>query len=93
MTSSRTAPPSLEINNCEFEYFLDGYESLINVETNNFFKTTVAQVNYRGETRGAKINIKSSTIKHSRFCKGMLVYRKSPLITGNHQFLNMTHQF
>lgn len=29
-----------------------------------------------GEDRGARINITSSTFKHSKFCKGLLTYRR-----------------
>ncbi len=33
--SSYKSPPSLTITNCDFEYFLGGYESLITIENNN----------------------------------------------------------
>lgn len=36
MNTVRNATPELYIENCTFEYFLKGYESLIDVETNNF---------------------------------------------------------
>ena len=32
---------------------------------------------YNGADRGAKITIKKSTFKNSRFCKGMIFYRPS----------------
>lgn len=32
------ATPSLTLNNCTFEHFFGGYESLINIETDNLFK-------------------------------------------------------
>lgn len=36
--STLRIPPSLNLTNCDFEYFLGGYESLIQVETNNLKK-------------------------------------------------------
>jgi len=37
----------------------------------------------RGSDRGAKIKIESSTFEHSRFCKGMIVYRDLVFPTTN----------
>lgn len=77
------ATPSIEISNCEFSYFLKDYESLINVETNNFFinkfvdgTTTYNFIKYNGADKGAKIKISDSIFKNSRFCKGLITYRK-----------------
>jgi hypothetical protein len=33
-----------------------------------------------GDNRGGKVTITSSTFKNSRFCKGMLTFKKRPLI-------------
>ncbi len=38
--------------------------------------------NYNGADRGAKITITDSIFKHSRFCKGMIVYRPSPYVSS-----------
>lgn len=35
----KNSPPELIIEDCEFEYFFNGFESLINVETNSFSST------------------------------------------------------
>ena len=68
-------PPEINILGCDFEYFLGGYESLINVETNNFIRQDRVMA-YVGAERGAIINIRDSVFKHSRFCRGMVVYRR-----------------
>ena len=37
-----------------------------------------------GEDRGARIEIRNSTFKHSRFCKGMISYRQvDPILFEN----------
>jgi len=70
--------PSLTLRNCHFEYFLKDHEALIFVETSNFEKqserNTIVQM---GEDRGARILIEDSSVSNSRFCKGMLVYKKA----------------
>ena len=33
-----------------------------------------------GEDRGARINITHSNFKHSKFCKGLITYRRQPTI-------------
>ena len=77
---------SLTLTNCKFSYFLADYEALIHVQTNNLAiiqPSTASSKPYieeLGDERGVKITIASSTFKHSRFCKGMLVYKKRPLI-------------
>ena len=45
-----------------------------------------------GEDRGARINITRSTFKHSKFCKGLLTYRREPAIQFKDlkTFLNIT---
>jgi hypothetical protein len=40
MHTKNDTTPKLVIKNCKFEYFLNGYESLINVETNNYYLQT-----------------------------------------------------
>ena len=88
--------PSLNLTNCDFEYFLGGYESLINIETNNLNKVTKTFswplsggvpatetktfYTYLGADKGARIRIVNSNFKNSRFCKGMIVYRKQSYI-------------
>lgn len=90
--SNYKAIPSLTITNCNFDYFLGGYEALIAVENNNLQKinvvittntvatgvqsNTVPFYTYNGIDKGVKIMVTSSTFKISRFCKGMIVYRK-----------------
>src|SRR5690349_17462138 len=39
-TSLRNATPELYIENCDFQHFLNNFESLINVETNAFYLTS-----------------------------------------------------
>jgi len=68
-------PPKLTITNCDFLYFLKDYEALILVETANFARTEEEELVFlMGEDRGADITIENISVKHSRFCKGMLAY-------------------
>ena len=48
-----------------------------------------------GEDRGARINITSSTFKHSKFCKGLITYRreKSVLFEEHKRFLNISASY
>lgn len=104
------SPPSLTISNCDFEYFVGNYESLINVEYNNLQRITkdisttdddgtVETLTYdffaqNNADKGAKISISSSTFKHSRFCKGLITYRKDWNITNARgSYLNYNHLF
>ena len=88
-----TSRASLTLENCQFTYFLAGYESLINVETNNLSvikPTTVGSKQYietLGHDRGVKITITGSSFSHSRFCKGMLVYKKRPYLESTFDYL------
>lgn len=94
MHSTLTTPPLLSINLCDFTYFLVNYESLINVETNNFFyhgNASAGYLSYQGDHRGAQIYVTSSTFKHSRFCKGLIVYRETMIMTYKN-FVNVTMQ-
>ena len=47
-----------------------------------------------GEDRGARIDITGSTFKHSRFCKGLISYRKMQKIEFSEepQFIKLTSQ-
>jgi len=36
----RNAPPELVIEECDFEYMMDGYEALIYIETSTFWKVS-----------------------------------------------------
>jgi len=78
--ASITSPPELYIQSCDFEYLLDDYEAMIYVEQNNFYRLTPTVTGYRGDTRGARIRIYDSSLTHSRFCKGAIVYRKAPFV-------------
>ena len=75
---------SLTLKDCKFEYFLAGYEALINVENNNMAVVTPSiagassYIEELGDDRGVKIKISGSSFKNSRFCKGMLVYKRRP---------------
>lgn len=43
---------------------------------------------YFGEDRGARITITSSVFEHSKFCKGLIVYKKTePMEQANNQLL------
>jgi hypothetical protein len=50
---------------------------------------------FNGADRGAKISITNSIFKHSRFCKGMIIYRPSPYISndGIRTLLNETNLY
>eukprot|EP00347_Sterkiella_histriomuscorum_P022241 403331176 len=102
------SPPKLTINNCDFEYFLGGYSNLINIEYNNimrlnkqnpitlFNETRLVDMSfftYQGGQRGALILISNSNFKHSRFCLGLITYRKQLKISQYKSFINYTdHQ-
>lgn len=96
--------PNLQIINCEFKYFLSNTESLINIETDNVVYMTGNDVvsgadsvpyhfDYWGVDGGAVIKITNSTFRDSKFCKGLLVYRKQQAFTiaDSPQVLNMTN--
>jgi hypothetical protein len=103
------APPVLTISNCEFEYFLADYDTLINVNTNNIINETYKQYytdsnkdwvyanwtfyTYEGGESGAKIYITNSTFKHSSFSKGLVTYRKQPYISDVFGFENYTYHY
>ena len=61
---------------------MSDYTALINVETNNMVvypSTGTGVKDYvieLGDERGVNIKIASSTFSNSRFCKGMLVFKK-----------------
>ena len=48
-----------------------------------------------GEDRGARIDIRDSSFKHSKFCKGMISYRQSDTISFEDEpkFLKFNNQF
>ena len=85
LRSKNTAPPSIEIKNCSFKYFVNSLDSLIQVETNNLgFIGKVPEagatderiLTFLGEDRGAKILIHSTDVKSSSFCKGLVYYNE-----------------
>lgn len=84
---------SLTLTNCQFYYFLADYESLINVETNNMVIVQPAAegaspyIEELGDNRGAIIDIASSKFYHSRFCKGMITYKKRPILEPQYDVL------
>ena len=47
-----------------------------------------------GEDRGARIDIRNSSFKHSKFCKGMISYRQSDTISFEDEpkFLKFNNQ-
>ena len=57
--------------------------------TNN--DNTRTYYNSNGADRGAKITITNSIFKHSRFCKGMIVYRPS-LYVSSEDFRTIVNQ-
>ena len=76
------------MTNCDFTYFLADYEALINVETNNLAiveplktgaTTLIVEV---GDNRGVNIKITYSEFSHSRFCKGMIVFKRRPVLAS-----------
>jgi len=72
---------------------LDGYDSLIEYENNNFYlEETLNKIGFTGNQDGMRVHLKETTVQHSRFCKGMLTYRKSPMIANELGFFNLTQQ-
>ncbi|CDW73676.1 UNKNOWN [Stylonychia lemnae] len=106
--STLNQPPSLTIVSCDFSYFLGGYTSLINVEHNNlrritkqnpatlFNMTVLLNMDffvYNGANRGFKLLIQQSTFQHSRFCLGLILFRRQIYIPQMTSFLNTTYIF
>jgi hypothetical protein len=80
--------PELKLNNCKFKFFLKDYDSLINIETDNFVQITQSSINKPilaklGQDKGGRVHILNSHFSHSRFCKGLIAYKKSPIIQGS----------
>ena len=93
MTRTNTNASEINIVNCQFQFFLRDYESLIYVENNNYYSMGSNYwgiVGLRGENRGAGIVISGSTFSNSRFCKGMIVFREPGFIM-NPLLFNYTH--
>ena len=86
--SSTAKQAKLVLKGCKFHYFLDNYEALINVETNNMAVSpalTQTGKNYiveLGDDRGVSLSLEKSTFAHSRFCKGMIVFKKKPILAS-----------
>ena len=106
--SNNTHTPTLELDNCDFKYFLGNQTALIQLETNNLglqglynlsqstLLENTAFFGFYGEDRGVQIHISNSTFKHSKFCRG-LIYVKARLnlisqIGGNSRVVNYTAQ-
>ena len=77
--------PTLTIKNCEFKFFVNTMNSLIQVENNNLGYIGDPPANgqpderfltYYGEDRGAKITIINSTFTSNSFCKGLIYYNR-----------------
>jgi hypothetical protein len=73
------------LTNCKFKFFLADYDSLINIETDNFVAQTQEGVDKPilsklGNERGARIYIFKSQFAHSRFCKGLIAFKANPPI-------------
>lgn len=87
LSSKSIITPTLNIFNCDFTYFLSNTESLINIETDNIvYGAGGDNINtgtikdkvffYYGVDSGAVISIANSTFNNSKFCKGLIVYRR-----------------
>ena len=66
-----TSIPHLTIKKSQFEYFLDGMDSLIGIWEGiklDYYRT------YYDQNKGGKITIQDSTFHYSRFCKGLIAY-------------------
>ena len=77
--------PTLTLEKCSFDNFYDGYESLIHVETDNLSKVTkknLVSANFStyitqsGIDLGVTLSIRNSQFTFSRFCRGLIYYRK-----------------
>lgn len=105
--STFKSPPILSLHKVDFEYFLGGYESLIYVENANLQKIeqsftfttanggTVTQTrphfNFYGADKGMRLKITYGSFKNSRFCKGLVVYRKPLLMVESKSLTNFTN--
>jgi hypothetical protein len=107
--SNPSQVPELKIENCDFNFFLVGMESLINIETNNYSRTpsnrdtttkysTAASdiTTLWGADRGAVVFVDRSNFKNSNFCWGLMKYRRDlPFMLSNStsKLINMTNMF
>jgi hypothetical protein len=84
---------SLTLIDCKFEFFFRDYEALIYVENNNMqiqnftassnSDTDPKNLMIFSDDRGANIKIVRSEFKNSRFCKGLVVYERTPKLQSS----------
>ena len=88
--------PTLNLINCDFKYFYNVtaliqvetnnfIEMGIEVDSDGDEERDDEKILSRflvhvGDDRGARIDIQDSTFKHSKFCKGMVSYRKTQVV-------------
>ncbi len=96
--------PSLILEKCSFKNFYDGYESLIHVETDNLSRrvrnhslkansslNNVTYITLSGVDLGISLYITNSHFSFSRFCRGLIYYRKfTPDISFLSSFINLS---
>lgn len=105
MSTINSSPPKLQLKNCDFKYFVNTHDSLINVENNNLGYVGLSPdenegvedrtMTYYGTDRGAVIEIIDSNFYSNSFCKGLINYSKFQSISYQEQpqMLNFTANF
>ena len=105
LRTKNTNPPTLELRNCTFKYFVNKLDSLVQIENNNlgFIGSVPANaqaaddriLTYLGEDRGAKITMDNVHMRSSSFCKGVVYYNQFQSVTYEQAptLLNFTANF
>ena len=83
--------PKLVITRCDFQYFIDGWDTLVYVENDDMSFDTISNVlTLWSTTNQFFLQMEDSVVKHSLFCKGAIVFRPSTQIYQQTQFQNLT---
>ena len=96
MRTTLVSPPTLEIVNCEFKYFVNQLDALIQVETNNigYIGTDTSSedggsdsrtLTIYGDDRGAAVTIEDSDFYSNSFCKGLIYYSRFQTLSFSDQ--------
>ena len=85
----------VETNNYYEAGNLYGTDKETDTEEGAVADDTVRFLGLAGEDRGARINITSSTFKHSKFCKGLITYKREETIEFDDHptFLNISANY
>ena len=71
-STEEMTPPKLNLRNVEVQNFLYDYDSLVNIENDNYFVRHDFLFMLGNPEAGASVTIESSTVKDSSFCFGMV---------------------